>query len=982
MPRRPPQSRQLNGFKSPPIPPPVRSMSNLSFQNSLPPPPSQYSQQSVPPKYSQPPGPPTSFTSPTLHGHSQGYKHPSLTAPPQNYSTSTNSSSRPTPLPPTTHQQARPLQEHQYSTKIDPTELPSIPVPTRSGMDDCNENNNQQGKLLGVYYPKASMTSASAPVRPPPAADSRFVVVDDGNASPRLIRSTIYAIPHERQVLRKLMVNPRNNSNMDGSELMGLICTPMALPSRKQLDYSIDNEQRLTHVPVDGNTDRMKPPRCQYCYAYINSFWNHATCNFCGRRNRSASACLGTQVGTVEYPVAGPYITRKTGPVQPNILYVIDATAPNCAEYIDLLTKRVLPQLAIHAHQEQEHCRSPPSVRVGIALCLQNGIYVSQRSKEENREAERKFVVMPDVEEEPFSPLPLSEWTFDLIKELDQLKSWWSTDLVSQLIRQQSSSSYKFSCGGAAMAFLVDALKETGGRAVMVSWRRPNFGIGKLSVDRERLAKQNKKKDWTVFLPLKTALFYKNMANKCQEYKIAMDICLHTDPSVPNCFLDVATLGKVCQASNGRLIRIDCPTKSKTSNWKECFVQEMMRSVKAFSGWDAVFKVRCSDGLRVSSFVGEKGEKEGATTIVGKVIAGSEVEASSSDLEVPVFQQDTCVGVKLEHRVGGLPKQAQFVYVQTALLYTNAWTGERRVRVSTLGLRTCTSPEMCFPSFDFSAFIAFELKQIIAYMMDEQLESPDVLLYMARRRIVDRCVSILIAYRKSTKDDHMLRHSQLILPEKLRLLPMFVLSLVKSPLLRPSFENRMTKNPNPSGDERALYLLQGSRVTPAMAMLMVHPLLFSLTPHQTTEDKAFYYQWQSLNSNLLGDPLTKLRSSPYVPLPPALSPTVSNINDKHTYLLDTCFALYVLVPPQGSIEALQMEDSPLARAILQLRQFSHVGASQDIIYRPSYAPIIFIHQEEDTFHSILKWMIADATPHEKDLIDFYCDLHKRVQAHL
>jgi hypothetical protein len=77
-------------------------------------------------------------------------------------------------------------------------------------------------------------------------------------------------------------------------------------------------------------------------------------------------------------------------------------------------------------------------------------------------------VCMPDVAAEPFCPLPISEWTWNL-----------ATPRGVEDMQMCASSGYSLSCGGAAMTFLVDALQHSGGRAVWISWPRPTHEVGK-----------------------------------------------------------------------------------------------------------------------------------------------------------------------------------------------------------------------------------------------------------------------------------------------------------------------------------------------------------------------------------------------------------------------------------------------------------------------------------------------------------------------
>lgn len=883
--------------------------------------------------------------------------------PPMN----TNGYPQPSPHPPAMNHHARPPPPNPFPDlmgnngaypempprpKMNPSQLPDIPIPTKP--DD--------GRPLQPYYPKATLLEQSDPVQPPPPADSRFIVLDDGNASPLLIRSSLAAIPKDRATLQKVWGDVTDNSKIS------ILCTPMAVASSLIPTFQtqpLPEEFRLSHIAIDGSSDKKKPPKCEYCFAYANSFWDGNKCSFCTRRSRLGGVPpLASMLGTVEYPVEGPYVTRP--PVQPIILYAIDATAPSCKQYVQLLMERVFPQIQDHAAAQQEHLKYRPSVRIGIVFCVASGVYIPTMTAAENGEENAGFVVMPDIQQDPFSPLPLAGWTFDLATESDKLQTLCSKlvdDLVPKLIKERvrvhdtignskDQPIYQLSCGGAAMAFLVEALKETGGRAVWISWRRPNCGVGILR-DRE-MSKTVK----PAYKPLHDNKFYPSLTKKCQDCKIAMDIVFHTNPAVPKSFLDVATLGQVCAGSNGKLIRISSPT------WHSCFARELVQQATCSSGWDCIFKVRCSSGLRVNCF-----SKNG----VGKSVGSNTLSDSSPDLELCVAQADTCITVQLEHRVGGIPKEDPFVYVQTALLYTNIWTGERRVRVSTLGLRTCQSAESCFPSICFGTLIALELRRAAANIVE-----PDQDLTSTRDMLIDRCLAILTAYRKTTTNDQMLRQSQLVLPEKLRLLPAFVLSLIKSPLLRRSVD-RGSQLPNPLADERSCFIQQASRASPGMAFLMVHPLLFCIPDDDDS------IPWKTFASSD-GTLLSQLRHSPYVQLPDAKSPSIATLDDDKVYLLDTCFALYVLIEkavPQERIQRLDPENGALGRAIEQLRNFSKVGGNSDSM-RPSCPPVILVNAQKDNkmYDNLLKWMVADATPSDKDLMDFYVHLHRKVQTNL
>ena len=563
---------------------------------------------------------------------------------------------------------------------------------------------------------------------------------------------------------------------------MGMLCHPLALPSqdytqRKRVlpDDSLEPWQDPQAIPVERSTSPDQPPRCSRCLAYVNPFWDtdNQACNFCGTHKKTASLgvqiqSLPFQVGTIDYVVGGPYVTRST-PVQPVILYALDLTCPSLQKYTMLL-EQVLYDISSHGHRQVTHDGSKAAPRAGIVLVSSIGVHVPH--------PEGGFVCMPDVTEEPFCPLPLAEWTWNLAtpRGMEAMQMFWRDYKESALeafVQQtrttttaSGKSGYSLSCGGAAMAFLVDALQDSGGRAVWISWRRPNHGVGTLR-DRERLKEAYTRYENFLYSPLQqhpearvkehtgdeaAANFYKALGDACAKHRIAMDIVLHTDPSVPQTFLDLATLGEVCRVSNGRLSWV------KSADWQDAFREELLRSALSFSGWDAVFKVRCSTGLQVKSFISNVGVcRDGGL-------------AGSPELELSVVTPDTCIAVDLEHRVGGLPKESKYVYLQTALLYTTLF-GERRCRVSTLALRTASMAADCFRSMDFGAVATLLMRQAASPLLSPvHDEAGDNARIKSRHNLLERCANILVSYPRL--------HTTAV-DSPMGLLPLFAMALIK-----------------------------------------------------------------------------------------------------------------------------------------------------------------------------------------------------------
>jgi hypothetical protein len=422
-------------------------------------------------------------------------------------------------------------------------------------------------------------------------------------------------------------------------------------------------------------------------------------------------------------------------------------------------------------------------------------------------------------------------------------------------------------------------------------------------------------------------------------------------------------------------------------------------------GWDVIFKVRCSQGLSVRSIMSSVGSLSTASSL------SDALNSQDDELEVSVVTPETVIGVILEHRVGGLPKQSELAYVQTALLYTNPWTGDRRVRVSTLAMTTSSVPQNILPSMDFGALAALQLRQnlphgnypnsLISFEATSSSSGADVsspdqrgdrVLTRARKGLVDACVQVLAAHRQETARRRPPSMSEFLVPDSLQLWPLFVLSALKSPLLRPSLPRLGTGTqamvPTPRGDERAYYFYCARKISPSAALLLVNPLLFDLgsviRAETTDENQNGTFEWRNLrlrHPSNLDDVMANLKSSPVVDLPNPLDATVSNLAEDGIYLLDTCFAAYVLIE-RDAIESFEHVESQVRNAVSQLQLWSQVGREPKCLRPVASLPIVRIDQRADTekYQSLLRWMVLDATSHEKDFGQFCSDLNRKIQS--
>ena len=445
------------------------------------------------------------------------------------------------------------------------------------------------------------------------------------------------------------------------------------------------------------------------------------------------------------------------------------------------------------------------------------------------------------------------------------------------------------------------------------------------------------------------------------------------------------------------------------------FARLNSRAATAFSGNDAIFKVRCSSGVEVESFLP-------MSQTPGVLVDDSVL--SSPELELSTVTSDTCVAIQLRHKIGGIPKESgastgrdPLAYFQTALLYTTV-AGSRRVRVSTLALQSTSVPSEVFRLSDFGAVTAFTTRQAITDMLRPDGSGTHK---VAREAIVNRCVDLLANYRLNTSARNS-PSGQLILPEALQLLPLFCLSLRKSLIFRPSLpKGSWSTRPSPTADERAYHVHHGAAVSPALAMLSVHSNLYVVTKLRKRDGEWINPTPLPSSSSTIGttaDEASVASAScrPYIQLPKSAHPSITSIDDDGIYLLDDGFVLYLYVGKAVPVDVRKdflvfdhncsrqtpviSSKTDFGRKIMniawQIRSFCSVGGVGASLLRPTTAPIVVVvagdagsdgHQIEGLEHKFLEdklvtLLVDDSTGHDTFYSDFLCQLHRRIQGNI
>lgn len=322
------------------------------------------------------------------------------------------------------------------------------------------------------------------------------------------------------------------------------------------------------------------------------------------------------------------------------------------------------------------------------------------------------------------------------------------TDLLTNLPTMFQSTREVQSCLGAALSAAKSILSPIGGKLMLFTALLPTIG-GKQDADTlgpGRLAIRYKANDAKASrdpnLLKPQGAWYKDFALECSKLQISVDTFLFDNKS----YLDVPTLSQMSQLTGGQSYYYQDWSPYRDG---EKFCRDLERDLLRTTGFEAVLRVRCSHGVRVSSHLGN-------------------VFLRSSDLlALPNFDSDKAVAVQFAHTQKLI--DVPYLFMQTALLYTTSFS-ERRIRVITAALPTTSQLSDIYRFADVEAIATLLGKLAI----EKEIKNfPTV-----------KLMEISQAYTKAGLGGGPVSPHSLHLPDTLQALPLFTLAVSKTTAFR------------------------------------------------------------------------------------------------------------------------------------------------------------------------------------------------------
>ncbi|XP_058447296.1 protein transport protein Sec24C [Malaya genurostris] len=560
----------------------------------------------------------------------------------------------------------------------------------------------------------------------PPLVTTEYDTQDQGNSGPRFIRSSMYNVPANTDMMKQSAVP------------FALIVSPFARVTEKELS------------PPIVNFGELGPIRCIRCKAYMCPFMQFID----GGRRFQCLMCKATTdvpaeyfqhldhtgqrmdkyerpelvLGTYEFVATKDYCRNNSPPKAPAMVFLIDVSYNNvksglvqllCAEM-----KNIIRNLPIDTGFERT------AMKVGFITYNSSVHFYNIKSSL----AQPQMMVVGDVHE-MFMPL-LDGFLVDPEESSAVIDA-----LMEQIPKMFGDTRETETILLPALQAGLEALKasESAGKLYVFHSSLPTAEApGKLkSRDDRKLLGTDKEK--TVLTPQSTV--YNMLGQECVGAGVSVDLFVFN-----NSYIDLATIGQVARLTGGEVYKytyfqadIDGPR----------LVNDVIKNISRPIAFDTVMRVRTSTGIRPTDFFGHF------------------FMSNTTDMEIASIDCDKSVAIEIKHDDKLTDDN---VFIQVALLYTSC-SGQRRLRVLNLSLKTCNQLADLFRSCDLDTTILFFAKQGLFKLLEN---SPKAI----KDSLVNRAAQILACYRKNCASPTSA--GQLILPECMKLLPLYISCLLKN----------------------------------------------------------------------------------------------------------------------------------------------------------------------------------------------------------
>ncbi|KAI5954031.1 SFB3 [Candida margitis] len=647
----------------------------------------------------------------------------------------------------------------------------------------------------------------------PPDAGVQFHFTDQGTASSKYMRSTMYYVP-ESEKLRSASKLP-----------VAITIRPFApLLETEEPVPTVDYQNDVNPEIASDNEDPLSkgPLRCHRCRAYVNSSMQFThnqrfICNICQFANNdvppeyaSALDARGFRIDKLVRPELHKSVYDMRVPKEYNfgdshktpeplhIVFLVDISENSIKQSLPILVSESIRTTLFNYKEGASEIPAPYKIAI---MAFDKKLHFFNLS----HRLERTQISISSDLEDPF--VPFDEGLF-----VDPVESQFVIeDALNYLEQLCNSETHAFdlepcfavACKTAGMCLEMHG----GGKIVSVLSNLPSWGPGGLTykdnkaVGRTPAPEVEKK----IFLP--NSEYYKSMTKYFIQSGVGLDLHVASHASV-----DLSNLGFLVSSTGGELTR--WPNLNYERDGR-LFIAKFKNSVVNTTGYQGQLKLRCSNGLQVIDYYGTSSSIKD-TSILGSV----------QDPVIPVLSKDHTFTVLLQY--DGILSRKLDCHFQAALLYTDNY-GQRKVRVINLVLAVTNKLEDVFNFADENAIVATLVRDTLNFVGQQTLVE-------LRESLNTRLVDVFSQYRAMTEYGHnraKTLSNNLLFPDSLKHLPIYILSFLKT--------HSINASTGLSADARLVDLFNMLNMPLERLMYHLYPALIeihSLAPEEGTIDEA------------------------------------------------------------------------------------------------------------------------------------------------
>uniref|UniRef100_A0A8C7H9V8 SEC24 homolog D, COPII coat complex component n=1 Tax=Oncorhynchus kisutch TaxID=8019 RepID=A0A8C7H9V8_ONCKI len=731
----------------------------------------------------------------------------------------------------------------------------------------------------------------------PPLVTTDYTVQDQGNASPRFMRCTTYSFPCTADLAKQCQVP------------LATIIKPFA---------TVPKNETPMYVVNHGETG---PIRCNRCKAYMCPYMQFTDggrryqCGFCNCVNEVPAFYfqhldhMGKRVdfyerpelslGSYEFAATLDYCKNNKPASPPAYIFMIDVSYANIKSGLVRLVCDELKTLLDNL----------PSSMVKVGFVTYNKILHFYNVK--SALAQPQMMVVSDTAE-MFVPL-LDGFLVNFQESRAVINNL--LDQIPDMFADTNESETVFA---PVIQAGVEALKaaECSGKLFIFHSSIPTAEApGKLK-NRDDKKLINTEKEKTLFQPQKAV--YEQLSKDCVSQGCSVDLFLF-----PSQYVDIATMGDVATHTGGSVFKY---SNFQVERDGQHFLSDLRKDVEKAIGFDAIMRVRTSTGFRATDFFGAIHMN------------------NTTDVEMAAVDCDKAVTVEFKH--DDTLSEETGALMQCALLYTTI-SGQRRLRIHNLSLNCSAQLSELYKSCETDALINFFAKSAYRAMLNQPLKT-------VKEILVNQAAHMLACYRKNCASPSAA--SQLILPDAMKVFPVYLNSLLKTGPLVGSAEL--------STDDRAHQRLSTTAMGVEDTQLLLYPRLIPLHNMDVASD--------------------------VVPTPVRCSE--ERLTDAGMFLLENGCSLFLWLGQACPPEMIQsiFNVPSLAHVSIDLRSLPELDNPQSqklrsivdslLDQRPSSMKLMIVKQKDRSEIMFRQHLVEDKGLHGgASYMDFLCYVHREIR---